>query len=485
MNREEQLRYCRVCTKRTFNPSRGILCSLTGEEATFETTCPYFEKEENAEISKAIGKSGTAQFPVKTIVRTVAILVFVILAIVLSWGPVKRYRYNKQLTEIYSQYTEDQYRNFGRKLANLLKQNQWREFDNYVDQEYLRQRILNNVYADAASKEIFSRDIYRPGYLINLRLKICESPEVDCVHFYHKGEVPHLVIRTFCQKQINYLDIGVGVNENGLSIQDMFMFSNGMSWDEDISILINEVGGVKADKEGKSWSFPYRKMIDRFNKAEQVLNFGNVKAALKYLNEIPPQFHKYSGFQAYRIRIASKMGELEFLETAKEIEKSHPELTNYITYHKMVRYAAIGDTVNCAKAINDFREYCGNDRILSYLRAEMLLKSLEFEKYASAFYQTCKKFPDNLDLNEQHLQNCIAMADYKGAVDQIRYLRKELKLSSSELRDALMYPNYFFQSKEFMAYLKNEDRDLLMSYFRGLLWEMLDEGEIEMEEIND
>lgn len=53
MTREEQLKFCSVCTKRSFNPKFGIICGLTGEKATFTGTCPdYDEDEREARINK-------------------------------------------------------------------------------------------------------------------------------------------------------------------------------------------------------------------------------------------------------------------------------------------------------------------------------------------------------------------------------------------------------------------------------------------------
>lgn len=41
-----QLEYCKKCTKRKFDPSRGIVCSLTNEKPTFQDTCPDYEKDD-------------------------------------------------------------------------------------------------------------------------------------------------------------------------------------------------------------------------------------------------------------------------------------------------------------------------------------------------------------------------------------------------------------------------------------------------------
>ncbi len=43
MTREEQLRFCKVCELHSFDPKKGMTCSLTGERATFEDDCPDFK----------------------------------------------------------------------------------------------------------------------------------------------------------------------------------------------------------------------------------------------------------------------------------------------------------------------------------------------------------------------------------------------------------------------------------------------------------
>ncbi|RKD92401.1 RDD family protein [Mangrovibacterium diazotrophicum] len=43
LTREQQLVYCRNCTRQLFDRNQGILCTLTGAQATFQETCADFE----------------------------------------------------------------------------------------------------------------------------------------------------------------------------------------------------------------------------------------------------------------------------------------------------------------------------------------------------------------------------------------------------------------------------------------------------------
>ncbi len=43
--REHQLSYCEVCTKKAFSPRKGIICGITQEVATFNDTCDDFEED--------------------------------------------------------------------------------------------------------------------------------------------------------------------------------------------------------------------------------------------------------------------------------------------------------------------------------------------------------------------------------------------------------------------------------------------------------
>ena len=46
MTREEHLKFCRQCKKRSFNSKSGIICSLTQEIAAFENECEHYEEDE-------------------------------------------------------------------------------------------------------------------------------------------------------------------------------------------------------------------------------------------------------------------------------------------------------------------------------------------------------------------------------------------------------------------------------------------------------
>ena len=50
MTRKEQLKFCSICTNKANSLKKGIVCSLTNEQATFEKTCPDFI--EDVEIKK-------------------------------------------------------------------------------------------------------------------------------------------------------------------------------------------------------------------------------------------------------------------------------------------------------------------------------------------------------------------------------------------------------------------------------------------------
>lgn len=46
MSRSHTIKYCEKCTKRSFSPKSGIICSLTEAPADFIDTCPTYEEDE-------------------------------------------------------------------------------------------------------------------------------------------------------------------------------------------------------------------------------------------------------------------------------------------------------------------------------------------------------------------------------------------------------------------------------------------------------
>jgi hypothetical protein len=53
MTRNERLEFCKVCTNRKLEMSKGLICSLTGDLADFEGECESFERDETKEQVKA------------------------------------------------------------------------------------------------------------------------------------------------------------------------------------------------------------------------------------------------------------------------------------------------------------------------------------------------------------------------------------------------------------------------------------------------
>ncbi|MCB0395498.1 MAG: hypothetical protein KDD36_02515 [Flavobacteriales bacterium] len=51
ISRQEQLEFCKRCTKRQLDMKEGLLCSLTGQKAAFEKYCPDFEADPEVVIT--------------------------------------------------------------------------------------------------------------------------------------------------------------------------------------------------------------------------------------------------------------------------------------------------------------------------------------------------------------------------------------------------------------------------------------------------
>ena len=69
MTREERLKICKACTNRRLDMKIGLVCSLTGEMATFETDCPDFSrdvKEASLQNQKKIEKESAEKGRKKT-----------------------------------------------------------------------------------------------------------------------------------------------------------------------------------------------------------------------------------------------------------------------------------------------------------------------------------------------------------------------------------------------------------------------------------
>lgn len=62
MTDNERLTFCQVCTKRLFDPEKGIVCSLTGEKPAFEETCENYD-EDVAAVTEREKKNEEAKKP--------------------------------------------------------------------------------------------------------------------------------------------------------------------------------------------------------------------------------------------------------------------------------------------------------------------------------------------------------------------------------------------------------------------------------------
>ena len=54
MDRQEHLKFCRICLNRQFDINKGIICKLTNNIADFENYCDHFLKDESIWIKETI-----------------------------------------------------------------------------------------------------------------------------------------------------------------------------------------------------------------------------------------------------------------------------------------------------------------------------------------------------------------------------------------------------------------------------------------------
>tara|TARA_R110002072_G_scaffold273058_1_gene433323 strand:- start:4085 stop:4510 length:426 start_codon:yes stop_codon:yes gene_type:complete len=50
MERARQVEFCEKCLNRDYSPKKGIICKLTGNQATFTDSCENYSKDEKAAI---------------------------------------------------------------------------------------------------------------------------------------------------------------------------------------------------------------------------------------------------------------------------------------------------------------------------------------------------------------------------------------------------------------------------------------------------
>ena len=58
MNREEQLKFCRICKNKVKDLNKGLICGITGTHADFEDSCAFFSEDSEA---KEIEESSSVQ----------------------------------------------------------------------------------------------------------------------------------------------------------------------------------------------------------------------------------------------------------------------------------------------------------------------------------------------------------------------------------------------------------------------------------------
>lgn len=54
--RQNQLEFCNVCQNRSFDMKKGVICSLTGEKATFSVDCEDYKEDEKAFLKRKAEK---------------------------------------------------------------------------------------------------------------------------------------------------------------------------------------------------------------------------------------------------------------------------------------------------------------------------------------------------------------------------------------------------------------------------------------------
>ena len=84
LTRSEYVEICSECKKRAFDKKLGLICSLTGQHAVFENSCPNYELDPNA-VKQSDRIKGKQPNPIKT-KKSPVTKIFFILGIILFLG---------------------------------------------------------------------------------------------------------------------------------------------------------------------------------------------------------------------------------------------------------------------------------------------------------------------------------------------------------------------------------------------------------------
>ncbi len=320
--------------------------------------------------------------------------------------------------------------------------------DALYDKTYLVELVTEGISAPEYYKEGFEEGFdkyYTPGTIMTASLD--EFAYVKFLRVKQKGKNPIGLFRTVTDDGVNYIEVMLGSDEEGVPIiKDFYSYKEAEMFSQGIKRLYlinlaNEQGDI---------NHPLVQALPTINQAAQLADAGMPERGFATLQKLPKEVFKQKIVLLMLLTMGQDAGADSMLVAEKIFQKHYPD-DPLLELKKMEFGFLKRDTANIVRYIDALHQKIGGDPYLSILKAAILKNRGETSEAESLLTQALKAEPENDEGYWLMIDLLIKEKRYPEVIELFQTFKDNLEDNPA---DYIINDGYddFYASPEFIAW---------------------------------
>lgn len=352
-----------------------------------------------------------------------------------------------------SAFGEDDYVRFAKEIESSINKKDPTLLDNALHTASLIEKAAKT--AKITDPEILQKATEEASQSVKIGSQIVglisDMGNFGFTKYYKKGEVPHLVFRSYSNEGINYYDYELGEVDGEIKILDGTWLLMG----DTFSGSLARMGLLSQYQEGSEVDPEFEALIVEAAKVYEIdaqLIEGNGAQALAIFESIPEKFKEQMFLQALQVRIASYLDEATYQKAQTSFVNLYPDEARIVHFIVLLSSLASNQVDKARQSINELRKHVGNDPMLFLYEGLTYHSENQYDKALPLYEKVVELLPDLYD-GYGHKLSCLMDAErYDEAAAFAKVIVEKLDVTKMDLENIFSEFPDFLESEAYQRW---------------------------------
>lgn len=322
-------------------------------------------------------------------------------------------------------------------LTDAMARRDASRFNELLDTDAFEKRLVSHAHNQLSRPLVKGamKNMQSGEYGLQMVNSLGDEGTYELVKQYEKDGHQHLIFRMY-NEQLNYHDFELVKKGNQVKIADIFVYLTG----ENLSSTLAE--SLLYVSDGEAASRTGKKDAVKVQLIKKHLNANNFEKARQVFETLPAVVREQKLFKMIYIRIASGLGDDEYLAALNKFQQAHPDAPNM--YLLMIdAYFLRKDFPAALRCVNSLDSLINKDLFLDYYRALIYKESQDDANKLVCLERLHQNLPGFGDGTLELINAYVEDEQWDKAVPLTRQYRKSKNADTATLEALyLLYPDF-------------------------------------------